>query len=187
MKTDDLSFFEADAVVHTGETVAPDILQYLAFAVSKLQLAVSLSQVSEIVPYDEVSALPGTAPYIRGVMQLRGRTSLIVDLALKLGREPAAVTKRTCILMVDIAIGHRQVSLGIITDGVPTLLDIEAASIAPAPRLDGALEREYIARLLPSDRGMLSAIDLQRVFASDELVRVSDSLAPHPSADRGST
>lgn len=147
--------------------------QYLVFVVAGMEMAVSLERVSEIVPYERVSAVPGTPPYVRGVVHVRDRVIPVADLAVKLQRTPEAVGKRTCILMLELMLGDERFPVGIVMDGVATLLDVDGAQIRPAPRFGASVEVKYLEGLLPTERGMLPLIDMNRVFASDELAEVA--------------
>lgn len=147
--------------------------QYLSFSVSAMEMAVSLAHVSEIVPYERVSNVPGTPAYVRGVVHLRGRVIPVIDLAVKLGRTPQPVGKRTCILMLELVLDEGRFPLGIVMDGVATLLDVDASQIRPAPRFGASVEVKYLEGIVPTERGMLPLIDVCKVFAGDELAEVA--------------
>jgi purine-binding chemotaxis protein CheW len=143
--------------------------QYLLFTVAGLQLAVALETVSEIVPYESVSAVPGTPPHVRGVVPVRGRILPVIDLAVKLGRTPEPPGKRTCILIVELQLPDGTLSVGIVMDGVATLMDAAERDIAATPRFGGAVKVQHVQGLLPTAQGMVPLIDVVRVFADDEL------------------
>lgn len=172
----------------TGEAVKkkssrPESAQYLVFTVSNMEMGVSLERVSEIVPYERVAQVPGTPPFVRGVVHVRGRVIPVIDLAVKLGRVPERVGKRTCILMLEIDLTDTRLPLGIVMDGVATLLDVELTQIQAPPRFGTAVEVRYLEGILPRETGMLPLIDMTRVFAADELAdvaRTADSASSAP-------
>src|SRR5262245_43717775 len=117
-RSEDLGFFEAfDAVQPdaAGASAAVSCVQYLVFSVARTEVAVALEHVTEIVPYERVSSLPGTPDYVRGIVQLRGQVLPLVDLAIKLGRTPEPVTKRTCILVLELDFGGANWAIGMLT------------------------------------------------------------------------
>lgn len=156
-----------------AERVADVTRQYLLFTVAGLQLAVALESVSEILPYENVSTLPGTPSHVRGVVPVRGRILPVIDLAVKLGRAPEAAGKRTCILIVELQLKEGPFSMGIVMDGVATLLDASEAELAATPRFGGGVKVQHLQGLLPTAQGMVPLIDLARVFADDELADIS--------------
>jgi purine-binding chemotaxis protein CheW len=156
--------------------------QYLLFLVAGLELAVPLESVSEIVPYEGVSTVPGTPAHVRGVVPVRGRVVPVIDLAVKLGRTPEPVGKRTCILIVDVKANGAALAMGVVMDGVATLLDADAGQIAPKPSFGGGVQVRHLEGLLPTERGMIPLIDIARVFEVDELDGLAEvaTSAPPP-------
>ena len=155
------------------EKSASNVRQYLLFMVSGLELAVRLESVSEIVPYEGVSTVPGTPAYVRGVLPVRGRVLPVIDLAVKLGRAPETPGKRTCILVVELSGDEGTRSTGIVMDGVATLLDVDERQVAAAPQFGAKVSVQHVQGLIPSARGMVPIIDVARVFATDELSELS--------------
>lgn len=177
--SEDLSFFDSaddeGARPEQGSTTHATSAQYLVFVVSSLEMAVALATVSEILPYERVSELPGTPTFVRGVVPVRGRVIPVIDLAVKLGRKSEPTTKRSCILMIELS--DQLVTVGIVMDGVATLLDVERGQIRGAPRLGNHIETPYVEGLIPTERGMLPIIDFSRLFAPDELSTVANIAA----------
>jgi len=155
------------------QSAHPRVAQYLVFTVSGMEMGVSLAHVSEIVPYERVSAVPGTPPFVRGVVHVRGRVIPVIDLAVKLQRVPEPVGKRTCILMVELQVDGRTVPLGLVMDGVATLLDVEITQIQPPPRFGTDVEVRYLEGLVAREGGMLPLLDVALVFGADELAQVA--------------
>jgi purine-binding chemotaxis protein CheW len=177
-RSEDLGFFDAFDAARPAAASACDAVscvQFLVFAVAGMEIAVALEHVTEIIPYERVSALPGTPEYVRGVAQLRGQVLPLVDLAIKLGRAPAPISKRTCILVLELEFAGARWAIGMLTDGVPALRDVRSEELQPPPHFGQDVDVRYIESLLPDERGMRAAIDLPRVFASAELQAVAQA------------
>lgn len=173
---EDLSFFESDGAASVAVSLsssASSVAQYLVFVASKREMAIGLAHVSEIVPYEGVSPVPGTPAYVRGVAHVRGRLIPVIDLALKLGLPPEPNTKRSCILMLDLTLDGQAFPIGIVMDGVATLLDLDGSQIKPPPRFGAGVDVKYLQGLVPTERGTLPLIDFACVFATDELTQLA--------------
>jgi purine-binding chemotaxis protein CheW len=157
----------------TSDAQQPSVSQYLVFCVSNMEMAVSLACISEIVPYERVSPVPGTPPYVRGVVHVRGRVIPVVDLAQKLGRTPEPPGKRTCILMFELSRSGQSLPMGIVMDNVAKLLDVPASQISAPPRFGADVDGRLLAGLVPTERGMLPLLDVERVFGDEELAQVA--------------
>lgn len=177
MTKEDLSFFETDHDDKPEQTAEAQsaTAQYLMFSVAKREMVVRLAYVSEIIPYEGLSSVPGTPAYVRGVVHVRGRVIPVIDLALKLGLQAEATGKRSSILMLEPQLAGQYLPLGIVIDGVATLLDLEVSQVKPAPRFGAGIDVRYLEGLVPTERGTLPLIDFARMFAVDELAALASS------------
>src|SRR5512132_3426191 len=92
--------------------------QYLSFTIAGTDYGLPILTVKEILQHEETTRVPGTPPSIRGVINVRGQVVPVVDLAVKFGRGESAVSKRTCILVVEAAIGADRLTVGVLADAV---------------------------------------------------------------------
>lgn len=146
--------------------------QYLTFLLGEYLLSTELANVSEIVEYPSTSSVPGSPNWVRGVFNLRGRVVPIIDLARKLGLEPAVVGKKTCILVLKLDVDGLQIDAGIVADEVRTLVVATDEEIEPPPVFGAGFQIEYLAGMLRPGGGdeVVAVVDLVAVFAKDELL-----------------
>ena len=69
--------------------------QYLTFVIDEEEYALGILRVKEIIAYDTLTRVPRTAPYIRGMINLRGSVVPVIDLAMKFGFRPATISRST--------------------------------------------------------------------------------------------
>ena len=84
--------------------------KYLTFALGKEEYGLEILKVREIIGYMEITAIPRTPSYVRGVINLRGQVISVVDLRAKFGMDTAEKTEQTCVIVVEIKTGGRKVS-----------------------------------------------------------------------------
>ncbi|TFW22543.1 chemotaxis protein CheW [Duganella callida] len=108
--------------------------QYLSFMLGQEMFAMGILAVREILEYAGVTPVPQMPPSICGVINLRGTAVPVLDLARRLERAPSPVTKRTCIIVVEVMASEGPLVIGILVDAVNAVLDIPAEDIEPAPR-----------------------------------------------------
>src|SRR4051794_17459262 len=89
-------------------------VQYLTFCLADEEYAVGVLQVREIIEYGAVTCVPSTPPWIRGVINLRGGVVPVVDLAVKLGLAERPVTRRTCIVIVEVDGDDERLLMGVV-------------------------------------------------------------------------
>ena len=103
--------------------------QFLSFVLGGEEYAVNILRVKEIIEYDLLTRVPAMPPCVRGVINLRGRVVPVVDLAARFGLAESTITRRSCIVMVEILDGGDSVVVGIITDAVCQVLDLADSAI----------------------------------------------------------
>ncbi len=143
--------------------------KYLTFALAQEEYGLEILKVREIIGYIEVTAVPQTPHYVKGVVNLRGQVFPVVDLRAKFDMETTDVTDETCIIVVEISEDHRKYSTGIVVDRVQEVLDIPAEKIEEPPQFGGNVDTEFILGMGKIDDSVKILLDIDRVLGGDEL------------------
>src|SRR5512137_2296269 len=106
-----------------------DQQQYLTFTLGDEMFAIGILAIREIIEYGNLTLVPLTPPFIRGVINLRGAVVPVIDLAARLDRQPREVTKRTCIVIIEVEHGEGRHEMGIVVDAVSEVLEIPPENI----------------------------------------------------------
>src|ERR1700741_2341314 len=109
--------------VNQAKAHPPASGQYLTFFVAGEEYAVNILKVKEIIEYDTVTTVPNTAPWIRGVTNLRGNVVPVIDLGVKFGLPPSTVSKLSCIVITEVSYDGEKLTIGVMADSVNQVLD----------------------------------------------------------------
>ena len=112
--------------------------KYLMFRLEDTEYGIEILRVREIVTMMPITPIPNMPPYIKGVINLRGRVIPVTDLRLRLGLKAAVYTDQTCIIIADAGSGkstNRSMS-GITVDAVTGVCGIRARDIESPQALD---------------------------------------------------
>ena len=151
----------------------PASTQYLGFFIAGDECAIGILRVKEIIEYDTVTRVPATPAWVRGVMNLRGSVVPVIDLAVKFGLPPGAITRRTCIVVVETDLEGERVVMGVMADSVSQVFDVRPADVEPAPAFGTSVRVDYLLGLgRLADRFVL-LLDIDRVLSAAELLRVA--------------
>ena len=153
----------------TGSGVSDREGKYLTFALAQEEFGLEILKVREIIGYLEVTAVPRTPPYIKGVINLRGQVIPVVDLRTRFGMETAEVTDQTCIIVVEITQNKDTVSTGIVVDRVQEVLDIAGTAIEEAPPFGAGVNTDFILGMGKVAGSVKILLDLDQVLAGDRL------------------
>src|SRR5271154_2063380 len=107
--------------------------KYLTFQLGKEEFAIPVLCVREIMGVQEITAVPQTPRYVKGVINLRGKVIPVVDLRLKFALPELDYTQRTCIIVVQVQQGGVSLHTGIVVDEVSEVLNLAAGDIEDTP------------------------------------------------------
>jgi len=150
--------------------------QYLTFLVGKEKLGISIHEVKEIIEISNITRVPMTPDYIRGVINLRGNVVPVVDLSARLSRERSELTKRSCIVLVEIVTEDESQSIGMLVDQVNEILEIPKENIQPAPEFGADIRVEFIQAMGRVDEDFIILLEISRVLSVTELSQLSRSM-----------
>jgi purine-binding chemotaxis protein CheW len=138
--------------------------KYLTFALAQEEFGLEILKVREIIGYIDVTAVPQTPHYVRGVVNLRGQVIPVVDLRTKFGMETTGVTDHTSIIVVETTQKGGQLSTGIIVDRVQEVLDIAGNSIEEPPQFGASVDTSFILGMGKIDDSVKILLDIDRVL-----------------------
>ncbi len=149
--------------------------KFLTFLMANEKYGLEILKVREIIGMMDVTTVPTTPAFVRGVINLRGKVIPVVDLRLKFGIEAKVDTQRTCIIVVQIAHPGQEMIMGIIVDEVSDVLDIDQTQIEPPPSFGGNIRTDFILGMGKVDQKVLTMLDIDRVLSEHEIALVESS------------
>ncbi|MBM9614923.1 chemotaxis protein CheW [Desulfobulbus rhabdoformis] len=153
--------------------------QYLTFMLKDEVFGLAIGQVREVLDFTNITKVPRTPEYMRGVINLRGSVVPVVDLHLKFGLEQTEKTVNTCIIIVEINMDGEITVLGALADSVQEVVELEPEQIEPAPKIGTKLNTEFIKGMGKRDEEFIILLDIDKVFSNEELMQVHRAEAPH--------
>lgn len=151
------------------DTVSGRDGKYLTFTLAGEEYGIIILKVKEIIGMLPITPVPQTPPYVKGVINLRGKVIPVVDLRRKFGMDPMEYTERTCIIVVEIADSVKTIPMGIVVDSVSEVLNIKSADIEETPSFGNRLDTDYILGMAKVGGGVKILLDIDRVMSADEM------------------
>lgn len=146
-----------------------ETVQYLTFKLSDEVFALDVAKVREILEITNITKVPQTPDFMRGVINLRGSVVPVIDMRLKFGMSATEQTVNTCIIVVEINMDGDTVVLGALADSVQEVVEMGPESIEAAPHIGTKLNTDFIKGMGKVDARFVMILDIDRVFSSDEL------------------
>ncbi|MCH8269938.1 MAG: purine-binding chemotaxis protein CheW [Planctomycetes bacterium] len=143
--------------------------KFLTFRLGQEEYGVEILKVREIIGIIDVTPLPQTPDYVKGVINLRGKIIPVIELRAKFTLPTVEYTEETCVIVMEVSEGDEseQFQMGVIVDSVNEVLDISRNQIEPAPRFGCALNTEYILGV-----GKVTIDDKEKVIILLEIDKV---------------
>jgi purine-binding chemotaxis protein CheW len=159
-----------DSVVQSKTGIADHRAgKYLTFRLANEEYGLEILKVREIIGLMDITRVPKTPEFIRGVINLRGKVIPVVELRLKFGMEAKQDTDETCIIVVDIAGETGSVLMGILVDAVSEVLDIQPEEIEDPPSFGAGFDTRFILGIGKVKNTVKLLLDIDRVLTGVEV------------------
>lgn len=145
--------------------------KYLTFVLDDRRYAFSIKNVIEIIGIQDITPVPESPSYMKGIINLRGRIIPLIDMRLRFKKEEIPYNKRTSIIIVRIA----DVDIGFIVDRVEEVVDISADEISPPPVVTMDSASRYVMAIGKIKGDIILLLDQEKLFSRDELKTISES------------
>lgn len=145
------------------------LTQYLTFYIGDEEYGVPILRVREIIAYGVLTRVPGAPPSVRGVINLRGAVVPVIDLATKFRQTESVVTRRSCIVILDIVQNGESTTAGLLADAVSHVVDLPPDMIEPPPAFGTTVRLEYLQGMGRSDGGFVLILAVDKLLLEEEL------------------
>jgi purine-binding chemotaxis protein CheW len=153
-------------------TTVSETIQYLTFKLAEETFALDVAKVREILEQSNITKVPQTPDFMRGVINLRGSVVPVIDIRLKFGMSVTEQTVNTCIIVTEVEMDDEVIVLGALADSVQEVIEMEPEQIEAAPHIGTRLKTEFIKGMGKHDGRFVMILDIDKVFTNDELTMV---------------
>lgn len=151
--------------------------QFVTFALGQEVFAVPVEVVREILDHEDLFKIPNGPAYLMGLRDVRGQGVPTIDLRLKLGLSGTVATSNTRVLVLDVPLDQRVLTLGMVADKVFEVVSLRRSQIEAAPEIGVRWSSDYIAGVVRRENGFIVIIDLGRLLSSDDATLLSSRQA----------
>jgi len=152
--------------------------RYLTFRLGGELFAINVFKAREVLDLSHITRVPTAPGYLRGVVNVRGNAIPVVDLRSKFGLPVTEDTLSSRIIVMDLTIDGENVVVGGLADAVHEVIELEPHEINEAPSLGTKWRTDLILGMGRRDERFTMILDIERVFRSDEVLSLTESVAP---------
>jgi len=163
-----------DIALDYVEQSSLDASQFLTFMLSNEEFSVPIMQVKEIIEYQDLTSVPMVPEFIAGALNLRGSIVPVINLAVKFGIEPQDITRRTCVVIMEVMLDNEQAVMGILVDKVLQVIDIDEENIDSAPTLGSQIRTDFIRGMGKLDDRFVIILAINKILSAEEIAVVGN-------------
>jgi len=144
--------------------------KYVTFKSGNEYFGLKIEYVSEIIVYQEITEIPESEDYIKGLINLRGKIIPVIDVRIRFKQEPMEYTDRTCIVIVNV----NDMVVGLIVEKIAEVVEIKEEDILPPPKVviggEDKLQNRYVYGIGKVGDSVKLLLDPERILKDDDLL-----------------
>lgn len=151
--------------------------KYVTFKSGKEYFGLKIQYVNEIIVFQEITKIPESEDYIKGLINLRGKIIPVIDVRLRFKQEAFEYTDRTCIIVVNV----KNIVVGLIVEQIAEVVEIQEENIIPSPTVGKAdkSQNKYVYAIGKVGEQVKLLLDPDRLLNDEEI----NALDPNADAD----
>jgi purine-binding chemotaxis protein CheW len=141
-------------------------IQIILFNLDKECYGIDIDRVRYIIKYPVITTVPNSKSFIHGVLNLRGKIIVVVDLSKRIGLSDSKITNETRIIITEIENDW----IGFLVDSVSEVIKITNEKILPTPNnKECDIKQDYIQGVVPFNQDLLIIFNIDKLFKPEEL------------------
>lgn len=143
--------------------------KYLIFQLGSEEFGTNVLKVREIMKIQDITTVPQTPAFVKGVINLRGQVIPVMDMRTKFGMPEQEQTDRTCIVVVRTKLAENELPVGIVVDGVVEVLTLAPADIEDTPDFGHGVATPYLLGMAKIKGRVKILLDMDQALCQQEL------------------
>ena len=139
--------------------------EFLIFTLGAEEYGLDILKVQEIRGYDAVTRIANSPEFLKGVINLRGVITPIVDMRVKFNLAKVSYDQLTVVIILNIQ-GR---TIGMVVDGVSDVTTLAPEQIRPAPEFGATLDARYIVGLGVVEERMIILVDIEKLMSAEDM------------------
>ena len=144
--------------------------KFLTFVLGNEEYGIEILKVREIIGIMEITPVPQTPDYVKGVINLRGKVIPVIDQRIKFSMPEVEQTQETCVIVVEV----KESLIGILVDSVSEVLNIGREEIEATPQFGQDIDTQFIMGLGKTKGKLIILLDIEEVLTTEVIKMVKE-------------
>ncbi len=147
--------------------------KYVTFKSGNEFFGLKIEYVREIIVFQEITEIPESEDYIKGLINLRGKIIPVIDVRVRFRQEPLPYTDRTCIIVINV----KDMVVGLIVEKVAEVVEITPENILPSPTISNEekTQNKYVYGIGKVGESVKLLLDPDKLLKDEELAMLEQA------------
>lgn len=147
--------------------------KYVTFRSGGEYFGLKIQYVNEIIVFQEITPIPETANYIKGLINLRGKIIPVIDVRLRFGQPPFTYNDRTCIIVIQV----KENVVGLIVEKIAEVVEIPEENILPSPSIghSDSKQGQFVHAIGKVGNNVKLLLDPEKLLSDEHLAAIADT------------
>ena len=150
--------------------------KYVTFKSGNEYFGLKIEYVNEIIVHQEITEIPESDDYIKGLINLRGKIIPVIDVRIRFKQEPIEYTDRTCIIIVNV----NDIVVGLIVEKIAEVVEIKEEDILPPPSIviggDEKVQNKYVYAIGKVGDSVKLLVDPDRILKDEDITVMEQAI-----------
>ncbi len=146
------------------QQAAGPVTQWVTFQLDNETYGINVMQVQEVLPMTEIAPVPGSPPYVLGIINLRGNVVTVIDTRMRFGLPPRELDESGRIVVIE---ADSQIA-GILVDSVAEVVEVKSSEIDTAPNVGNEESARYIYGVVSRPQDLLILVEVNKMLTPEE-------------------
>lgn len=147
---------------------------YLSFAIGEEHFAVNVERVLEVLQKQNITFVPNSPDYFKGVINFRGEIIPVVDTRVKLNLPSDTLDEKHVVIVIELSTDSEKVVTGAIANKVIDVINIAPGDIMPVPKMSKELRTEFFSGIVRRNERFILIVNFDKLILSDESVQFKE-------------
>jgi purine-binding chemotaxis protein CheW len=148
--------------------------KFLTFLLGCEEYGIPIQKIREIIGIMDITSVPRSPAFIKGVINLRGKIIPVMDLRLKFELAEKEYTQRTCIIVVELEFAGMTRLMGIVVDSVSEVVNIQKSDIELPPQYGSLVDTAFLTGMGKVKGKVVLLLDIEQVLNNEEKVQLNE-------------
>lgn len=148
--------------------------KYVTFKSGNEYFGLKIEYVNEIIVIQEITQIPESEEYIKGLINLRGKIIPVIDVRIRFKQEPIEYNDRTCIVVINV----KDTVVGLIVEQIAEVVEIAEEDVLDTPTLghEDKQQNQYVYGVGKVGESVKLLLDPEKLIKDDDITLMEQAI-----------